>query len=187
MFSIIVFTGTPRTIDCKKMEETLSDVPGVMGTHSIFVWSINSSKTALTGHIVLGKYDRFLKVATFVREYISFAIAWPNDSICSNIGLGNGLLPVIIRLKLACCQLDLGEQNSAKRESKHNSHGSEFENTVYKMVAGQLWWPHLILSRRPPVCPVKYTHGFAWFSCGYILVDSPGSFTHILQGCFPGT
>ena len=47
--------GAPRHIDYESVKQDLRKVPGVKHVHSVHIWSLTMSKTAIAAHLALGK------------------------------------------------------------------------------------------------------------------------------------
>jgi cobalt-zinc-cadmium efflux system protein len=49
----ILLEGAPIGFDLKKLEQQLRQLPGVVGTHDLHVWTITSGIDAMSGHLVV--------------------------------------------------------------------------------------------------------------------------------------
>ena len=50
-----LLSGAPRHINVSSVKKDLRDVPGVKHVHSVHIWSLTMSKTAIAAHLALGK------------------------------------------------------------------------------------------------------------------------------------
>ena len=48
-------TGAPRHVDYNSVKEDLKSIPGVKHVHSVHIWSLTMSKTAIAAHLALGE------------------------------------------------------------------------------------------------------------------------------------
>lgn len=49
----ILLQGTPRDVDVDELTAALRDAAGVEAVHHVHVWALDSSRTALSGHVVI--------------------------------------------------------------------------------------------------------------------------------------
>jgi cobalt-zinc-cadmium efflux system protein len=49
----MVLAGVPSSVDPKKVDAYLSTLPGVSATHDLHIWSMSTTETALTAHLVM--------------------------------------------------------------------------------------------------------------------------------------
>lgn len=49
----MVLAAVPSSVDPKKVEAYLSTLPGVSATHDLHIWSMSTTETALTAHLVM--------------------------------------------------------------------------------------------------------------------------------------
>ena len=68
----MTLAGTPRGIDPQAVETALARLPGVAGTHHLHIWSLSTTETAMTVHLLVEEgvdRDRILRQANaFVHE-----------------------------------------------------------------------------------------------------------------------
>ena len=50
----ILMQGTPRRMDLETLSLALAQIPGVVDVHDVHVWAIDSNRTALSVHLVVG-------------------------------------------------------------------------------------------------------------------------------------
>jgi zinc transporter 2 len=51
---LVLMEGAPRNIDTEEVEDYLKKLPNVRHAHSIHIWSLTMSKTALAAHLAVG-------------------------------------------------------------------------------------------------------------------------------------
>jgi cobalt-zinc-cadmium efflux system protein len=49
----MMMAGVPVDIDAAKVEQFLKEIPGVTGVHDLHIWSMSTTETALTAHLVI--------------------------------------------------------------------------------------------------------------------------------------
>ena len=68
----MTLAGTPRGIDPQAVETALARLPGVAGTHHLHIWSLSTTETAMTVHLLVEENvdrDRILRQANaYVHE-----------------------------------------------------------------------------------------------------------------------
>ena len=70
VFSISTFpTGAPRHINYETVKADLKSIPGVKHVHSVHIWSLTMSKTAIAAHLALGT-----KLSLFIFIFLSFSL-----------------------------------------------------------------------------------------------------------------
>lgn len=47
--------AVPRTVDIKKLKDSVANIPGVLGIHHIHVWALSTTVNALTAHLVVNE------------------------------------------------------------------------------------------------------------------------------------
>ena len=67
----ILLQGTPSGVDLEQIMDELKAVDGVVGTHHVHVWALDSRTTALSAHIVIGEDENPNDVFANVREKVA--------------------------------------------------------------------------------------------------------------------
>ena len=92
----IFMEAVPAGIDIDKVKHTIANVPGVQDVHHLHIWSISSSRVALSCHVVLKECDRN-RYAEIIREIhrhlarehnIDHATVQPENEHCPEDVLG---------------------------------------------------------------------------------------------------
>ena len=70
--ALMTMAGVPKGIDADQVERALAKLPGVTGTHHLHIWSLSTTETALTVHLLVDQKcdrDRLLRHANaYVHE-----------------------------------------------------------------------------------------------------------------------
>ena len=70
--ALMTMAGVPKGIDADQVERALAKLPGVIGTHHLHIWSLSTTETALTVHLLVDQQcnrDRLLRHANaYVHE-----------------------------------------------------------------------------------------------------------------------
>lgn len=64
----IILQGTPEEIDPRRIEELLSNLPKVKGTHDCHVWSMDGQYHILSIHLVVEKYNSIEELSEIKKE-----------------------------------------------------------------------------------------------------------------------
>lgn len=48
--------GMPRGINFQEVMKLIYTIPGIVKVHNLRIWSLSMDKTALSAHIVIGKF-----------------------------------------------------------------------------------------------------------------------------------
>ena len=52
--TFMTLAGTPKNIESAQVARALETLPGVMGTHHLHIWSLSTTETAMTVHLLVG-------------------------------------------------------------------------------------------------------------------------------------
>lgn len=67
----LALDGVPKDIDIKKVESSILSVPGVKSLHHLHVWSMSTTKNALTVHVIVDNPNDIDDVIARVRDSVT--------------------------------------------------------------------------------------------------------------------